>query len=138
VTDAKPPLVLDLDWQGDLRFRGQSQGASMILDSAGDAGPSPIQALAFALAACMSIDVVHILTKGRREPRALQTHLTARRMDTDPRRLSSVTLRFTVTGDVPEEKVARAIALSREKYCSVWHSLRPDIEFITSFDVVPT
>ena len=27
------------------------------------------------------------------------------------------------------------IALSREKYCSVWHSLRPDIAFTTSFEV---
>lgn len=27
------------------------------------------------------------------------------------------------------------IALSREKYCSVWHSLRPDIDFRTSFEI---
>jgi uncharacterized OsmC-like protein len=31
--------------------------------------------------------------------------------------------------------VQRAIDLSREKYCSVWHSLRQDIDFRTSFDV---
>ena len=48
-----------------------------------------------------------------------------------------VDLRFEVAGDVPPDKVERAIALSREKYCSVWHSLRQDIAFTTSFDVRP-
>jgi uncharacterized OsmC-like protein len=40
-----------------------------------------------------------------------------------------------VGGAPPADKVERAIALSREKYCSVWHSLRPDIDFRTSFEV---
>jgi uncharacterized OsmC-like protein len=31
--------------------------------------------------------------------------------------------------------VARAIALSRETYCSVWHSMREDIELATSFEL---
>ena len=48
-----------------------------------------------------------------------------------------VDLRFSVRGPVPADRVERAIALSREKYCSVWHSLRPDIAFTTSFEVTP-
>ena len=31
---------------------------------------------------------------------------------------------FVVGGTVPEHAIQRAIDLSREKYCSVWHSLR--------------
>jgi uncharacterized OsmC-like protein len=46
-----------------------------------------------------------------------------------------VDLRFDVSGEVAPDKVERAIALSREKYCSVWHSLRQDIEFTTGFEV---
>jgi putative redox protein len=42
-----------------------------------------------------------------------------------------------VNGEVPEDRVARAIDLSRDKYCSVWHSLNPAIEFKTSFTVNP-
>ena len=38
---------------------------------------------------------------------------------------------------MPPEAVERAIALSREKYCSVWHSFRQDIELTTTFDVSP-
>ena len=62
------PLALDLEWQGDLRFRGTTGSVSLVLDSAGEAGPTPVQALAYALAGCMAIDVVHILRKGRVEP----------------------------------------------------------------------
>ena len=62
---AKPPTIADLTWLGDLRFSATSAHSSMTLDSTGLAGPSPVEALAFALAGCMSIDVVFILTKGR-------------------------------------------------------------------------
>ena len=129
------PVVLDLAWEGDLRFRGAAGPVSLVLDSDGQAGPSPVQTLAFALAGCMSIDVVHILTKGRLPLAALRAHIEAERLPQDPRRLVGVRLHFAVTGDVPPDKVERAIALSREKYCSVWHSLRPDIDFRTSFAV---
>jgi putative redox protein len=48
-----------------------------------------------------------------------------------------VDLHFAVRGSVPADRVERAITLSRERYCSVWHSLRPDIAFTTSFEVSP-
>jgi putative redox protein len=126
---------LDLVWEGDLRFRGRSGDVALVLDSDSAAGPSPVQALAFALAGCMAIDVVHILQKGRLPLVSLRAELEALRAPRDPRRLVSVRLHFRVGGDVPPEKVERAIALSRETYCSVWHSLRPDLDFVTSFEV---
>jgi len=48
-----------------------------------------------------------------------------------------VDLRFDVDGAVPPDAVERAIALSREKYCSVWHSLNHDIDFQVTCDVHP-
>jgi len=134
----KPPTTLDLAWIGDLKFSGTSDKASIVLDSSGVAGPSPIQALAFALAGCMAMDLAYILTKGRHVYRALRAHLAAERADEDPHRIVRVTLHFTVEGDVPREAVERAIALSREKYCSVWHSMRQDIEFDIAFTVTWT
>jgi putative redox protein len=85
----------------------------------------------------MSVDVAHILSKGRNPFRALRSHLTAERAQEDPHRFVRATLAFTVEGDVPADAVARAIALSHDKYCSVWHSMRQDIEFTTTFDVLP-
>ena len=134
-TPPPPSVVLDLEWEGDLRFRASAGAASLVLDSQGAAGPTPVQALAFGLAGCMAVDVVHILRKGRLEPKAVHARLEAERNPVDPKRLVSVRLHFVVQGEVPDEKVARAIALSRDTYCSVWHSLRPDIDFRTSFEV---
>jgi putative redox protein len=84
----------------------------------------------------MAADVVDILVKGRLPLSALTAHLDGHRAPHQPRRLVSVLLHFSVRGELPDARVERAIALSREKYCSVWHSLRQDIEFRTSFEVV--
>jgi putative redox protein len=135
LAEGKPPVEVELTWDGDLRFRGRAGQAPVIVDSDGKAGASPVQALALALAGCMSVDVVHILEKGRQPLRGLRAHLRAERAPQEPHRLVRVDLRFEVTGDIAPDKVERAIALSREKYCSVWHSLRQDIDFRTAFEM---
>jgi putative redox protein len=130
---ATPPTLIDLTWTRDLIFAGSSGSATVTLDSAGVAGPSPVQALGFALASCMTTDVVHVLTKGRHPLRALTSHLVADRAPDDPHRFVKMALRFTIDGDLPADAVDRAIALSREKYCSVWHSMRQDIAFTVTW-----
>jgi len=131
----KAPTTLELVWTRDLILEGRSGDASMILDSAGAAGPSPVQALAFSLAACMGMDVVYILTKGRHELRGLKISLVAERAQENPHRITAVAIDFTITGPIPREQIQRAIDLSHEKYCSVWHSLRQDIVLNTRFTV---
>ena len=133
----KAPTHVELVWEHDLVFGGRSGAASITLDSAGQAGPSPVQALAFSLAACMGMDVVHILTKGRHDLRGLAIALVAKRAPENPHRVTAVDMRFTLTGSVPDAQVQRAIDLSHEKYCSVWHSLREDITLTTHFTVAP-
>jgi putative redox protein len=126
---AKPPTVAELTWIGGLKFAGVSGATAMTIDGDSAAGPSPVQALVFALAGCMAADVVFILTKGRHSISGFRAHLTAHRAQQDPHRVLKVDLRFDLDGAVPTDAVERAIALSREKYCSVWHSLNPDIDF---------
>jgi putative redox protein len=133
---SKPPTIADLTWIGDLTFSAAINHASLTIDSAGVAGPSPVDALAGALAGCMATDVAHVLTKGRHPMRGLRAHLVGNRAQEDPHRFLAVDLHFIVEGAVPSEAVARAIALSREKYCSVWHSMRQDIDFRVTFDVI--
>ena len=132
---AKAPTVVDLTWVGGYTFTGISDKASITLDSAGVAGPSPVQALAFALAGCMAMDVVHILKKGRQDLRGLRVDLRGERHQTEPRRFTRVELRYTITGNILPEPIERAIQLSREKYCSVGQSMRQDIELDVSFSV---
>jgi len=132
---AKPPVVADLTWLGDLKFQGVSGHASLTIDGDSTAGPSPVQALVFALAGCMAADLIYILTKGRHAIRALRARLTAQRAQDNPHRLLAVDLRFEIEGAVPADAVQRAISLSRDKYCSVWHSLNPDIDLQVTSDI---
>ena len=133
----KPPLAVDLIWEHDLVLAGRSSGMGMTLDSAGTEGPSPMQTLAFALAGCMSMDVIHVIKKGRHDLRGLKAELIGQRAQTEPRRFTSITLHFTITGDPPAGVVDRAIQLSRDKYCSVWQSMRQDIELEVTYKVAP-
>ena len=132
----KSSTIVDLVWEHDLVLSGTSGAAKLTLDSAGQAGPSPMQALGFAEAACMAMDIVHVLRKGRHDLRGLKVALVAQRATEEPRRFTSVTIHFTITGQVPGAPIQRAIDLSRDKYCSVWNSLRQDIPLETTFAVV--
>jgi putative redox protein len=132
---AKPPVAAELIWSGDLRFDAVSNGVTAIVDGDSSVGPSPVQLLVISLAGCMSMDIVDILRKGRHTITAFRSGIFGERAPEPPTRLLKVRLEFHVRGVVPAEAVTRAIALSRDKYCSVWHSLRQDIELTTSFDI---
>src|SRR5262245_46415402 len=120
-----------LTWQRALQFAAETGTTRMILDSDAKAGPSPVEALVLALAGCMGIDVADILAKGRHSFRGIEARLSATRAEQPPRRVLAVTMEFEVRGEVPVAAVERAIQLSRDKYCSVWHSMRQDIAFDT-------
>ncbi len=133
----KPPVAVELIWEHDLVFSGSSGDIAITLDSASKAGPSPMQAVAFGLAACMAMDVVAILKKARQDIKGLRADLTGVRASEEPRRFTSFDLRYTITGSVDMAHAERAIQLSRDKYCSVWHSLRQDIPLNVTASVVP-
>ena len=119
----------ELTWLGDLRFDAASGTHHLVIDSNSERGASPMQTLAISLAACMAIDLVDILAKGRYELRSLRAEFSGLRAAEPPKRFEEIALHFTLDTDAPAHAVERAIALSREKYCSVWNSMRQDIAF---------
>ena len=90
-----------------------------------------------ALAGCMAIDVADIVIKGRYALTGMEAKITGLRRDAPPHHFVSFTLHFALSGDVPAHAVERAIQLSRDKYCSVWHSLRQDLDLQITFEVAP-
>lgn len=130
-------MAASLTWAGELTFTAASGSQELTLDGNSIAGASPMQALAFAIGGCMAMDVVDILRKGRHPVRSLEVAFHGERAQEPPHRFTGVTLRFTIGGEVPEDAVRRAIALSHEKYCSVSNSLRGDITLLTEFEVRP-
>jgi putative redox protein len=121
-----------LRWRGDgLVFLGGAPGGpEIVLDSDGKAGPSPTQVLLLSLAGCMGVDVRMILEKSRVPLEALDVLIEADRVEEPPRRFHAIRLTYRLRGpqEADRPKVDRAVELSREKYCSVLHTLRPDLE----------
>ena len=124
-----------LRWTGEgLAFSGQiGSGPTVTIDGDSKAGPSSTDSLLLGLMGCMSIDVLLVLQKGRVTVNSLETRVEAERAPEAPKHFTRVRLTFVLDGPSPQErpKVDRAIELSREKYCSVLHSLRPDLELET-------
>jgi putative redox protein len=61
--------------------------------------------------------------------------MTAERAPTDPKVFTRIHLHFVVSGrGLSEEAVARAIALSHEKYCSATIMLGKTAQITTSFE----
>lgn len=118
-----------LNWQQDLRFAGGApEGPSVIIDGDNVAGPGPMLALLLAAASCSGSDVVLILQKMRVKLRELQVEAEGTRREQEPRRYIALHLTYRIAGEgLDEAKARRAIDLSLKKYCSVVHSLAPEI-----------
>src|SRR4051794_13364787 len=118
MAESKPPLDAELIWAEELRFAATTGTTALVIDADGLAGPSPMHLVALGVLSCMAADIVAILRKGRQPLKKLHASFRGTRLDEPPRRFTTITLHFGVTGDIPDDTVARAIELSRTRYCS--------------------
>ena len=117
-------------------------GHLLTMDGAPDGGgrnlaPRPMETLLAGAGACSAYDVVLILKRGRHEVTGCELKVQAERAETDPKVFTRINLHFTVRGrNLADAVVARAVALSHEKYCSATIMLAKTAEIGTSFEVV--
>tara|TARA_R110000823_G_scaffold117828_2_gene241481 strand:+ start:412 stop:852 length:441 start_codon:yes stop_codon:yes gene_type:complete len=127
-------------WLENLTFTGTSgsgHGVVMDGDRENGFGASPMEMLLLGLAGCSSIDVVHILKKGRENVLDVQTDVKAERAETDPKVFTKIHLHFKVKGDnLNEAKIGRAVELSAEKYCSASIMLSKAAEITHSWEIM--
>ena len=109
----------------------------MAVDGGKAAALAPMELLLVSVGACSAIDVVDILRKGRQEVEALHVTVSGRRRPETPRYYEGMTFRFQVRGGVSEAKARRAVELSFQKYCSVYHTLRRELEVSWEVSVQP-
>ena len=133
---AKPPTVVDLVWIGELELSTGSR-PGLIYRQLGDGRAFAGRDARFGAGRLHGDGRGPRVAKGRRFAARAPGAARRRSRSRDPHRLLQVVLHFTIEGDVPADLVERAIRLSREKYCSVWHSMRQDIDFRVTFDLVP-
>ncbi len=128
---------ISLEWVEDLRFEGRAGSSIVTIDGNGDLGTSPVDLLLESVGSCAAADVVDILKKGRQDIQGLTVEVSADRREEHPRKVKRLVMKFRIRGPVDEGKAQRAVDLSLEKYCSVFHSLRMDIALDVDVVVSP-
>jgi len=78
-----------------------------------------MEAVLMALCACTSVDVVSILQKKREPLTSLTVSATAEQAPAPPRVFTRINLGYRIGGPVSRKAAEDAIALSKNKYCSV-------------------
>ena len=119
-----------LTWEKELIFHGRTQrGEEVDYDAQFQWGCSPTETLLMSVAGCLGIDVVSFVQKMRANVTKFRIDYSGERNLTPPQYYKSMELIIHIAGeDITPKKMDRAISLSQEKYCSVYHSLRKDIK----------
>jgi putative redox protein len=112
-------------WVEGMSFVGETgSGHAVVIDGAPEhggrnLGMRPMEMLLTGAAACTAFDVVLILKKGRAAVTDCVVTAEAQRAPEEPRIFTAIHLVYTVAGHgLDPKQVERAVALSKEKYCS--------------------
>jgi putative redox protein len=117
-------------------------GHFITMDGAADGGgrnlaPRPMETVLAGTGGCTAYDVVLILKRGRHDVSGCQVKLQAERADSDPKVFTRIHMHFVVSGrGLAAAAVERAIALSREKFCSASIMLAKTAQITTGFEIV--
>mgnify|MGYP003551402367 FL=1 len=132
-----------MKWAGGLKFQGKSAfGHTIVTDAAkadgGDeAGFKPSELMLYSLAGCTGIDIVRILEKQKQQISALEIELAAEQPTEYPKPFKEIEIRYTIRGkNLDSQKVARAIELSEQKYCTVGLTIQQSTPLKSTYKVV--
>lgn len=115
-------MIAHSEWKHDDVFEGTAENGNTIVfdaDAAHTHGPSPMEAVLMALCSCTSVDVVSILKKKRQQVAGLRVSAVATQAPSPPRVFTHIKLTYAVRGKVSRKAAEDAVALSKQKYCSV-------------------
>jgi len=96
-------------------------------------GVNPSDMLLLSAASCSAYDVVQILEKSKQPLEDLKVDVTAEQSQENPFPYVSLHFIYRIWGDIPPEKIQRAMQLSEDKYCSVLATLKPGLTFTSEF-----
>jgi putative redox protein len=132
-----------IKWLDHMSFVGESgSGHSVVMDGAPDAGGRdlgvrPLEMLLLGLGGCTAFDVVSILRKSRQQLVDCEVEIEAERAESIPKVFTKIHLHFIVSGrDLDQGKVAKAIDLSADKYCSASRMLEKTAAITHDFEIV--
>ena len=100
-----------------------------------DLGPRPMHLLLASLGACTAMDVISILRKMRQPVESYHVQVAGECAQEHPKVFTSITVRHIVTGEVDEERLARAIELSETRYCPAHAMLGATAEIRSEYEI---
>ena len=129
-------------WLDNMSFVGESpSGHSVVMDGPPEAGGRnlgirPMEMLLLGLGGCSSFDIVSMLKKGKQDLVDCEVEISAQRADSEPKVFTKIHLHFVISGnELSEKRVARAIELSAEKYCSASIMLGKTAEVTHDYEI---
>ena len=133
----------EVRWKEGLDFTGRADSGYAVELASGAAetgsGTSPMELVLIALAGCTAMDVISILQKKRQQVTGFEVRVQAKKTEEHPRVFTTASLEYIVTGDeVRVDAVARAVELSKTKYCSVYAMLKQAMPIEFSYRVQAT
>ncbi|MDP6313698.1 MAG: OsmC family protein [Arenicellales bacterium] len=129
--------------EDDSLYGHTDSGHGIVMDRAPDVGgrnrgARPMEMLLLGLGGCTLIDVMLILRKARQPCTDVRIELEAERATEVPRVFTKIHVHFALSGaELDPQKVARAIRLSAEKYCSASQMLGAVAEITHDFEILP-
>ena len=109
-------------WKHDQQYDAESHSGHHVAvdaDAAHLGGPSPMELVLMALCSCTAVDVVSILQKKREAFTSLTVSAVAEQAPAPPRVFTHIHLTYHLGGKVSTKAAEDAVALSKNKYCSV-------------------
>jgi len=101
------------------------------------AGARPMEMVLMGLGGCSGIDVALILAKSRQNLAGMAIEITAERAPAPPAVFTRIHLHYILRGaGLRRKKVARALTLSLDKYCSVTRMLASTAEITHDFEII--
>ena len=130
-------------WVEGMAFMGEAgSGHAVVMDGAPEYGGRnigirPMEMLLIGLAGCTGFDVVQILKKGRENVTGCEVEVEAQRATEDPKVFTKIHISYRIRGrGLSPAKAERAVALSKEKYCSASIMLGATAEMSASLEVI--
>jgi putative redox protein len=100
-------------------------------------GLRPMEMVLAGTGGCSAFDVVLILKKGRHAISGCEVSLNAERADSDPKVFTRIHFHYKVRGrQLKPDAVARAIELSKDKYCSASIMIGKTAEITYDFEIL--
>lgn len=128
-------IVLQKHQDEDIYICTNESGQKIELSGSG-AAVGPMESLLMAVAGCSTVDVEILLAKMRQKLENIKVEVKGERREEIPRYYTKIHLHYILTGDLKEDKVAKVIDMSVEKYCSVSKMLESKAKITTSFEIL--